>query len=272
MKELEGQDLQYLCDKYHLNNYQLESILSERWSIQAKMQPSLPYSLIVGAQTLITIKKAQGQNVIISECNKNPSITNQQILDPEDGGFILQIMGNSVAQYLFDQYDMIVKDWAFYKFTSEKDRLIMQKINSVNLEWNEIKESKDFNIEYYNTGWHYFKITLEMLSFMHKAFSHYSLVDNSKPQQLWGKINQIIGFYADCYAKQYTYIAKTSGVIPYAFAFDLLYLREIIPHTDWHTGKNSSSVEGTNQIFHSTNSRKTQYIRAKIKCYMDAKC
>lgn len=265
MKEITEGDYQYLCEKYHLTKLQLDLILNERGKILAKMQPSLSAELILGVQTLITIKKAQGHDIVISESKEN-----QQILKSDNGGYILNLMCSSVAQYLFNQYDIIVKGWASNMFTSDADLKVMREINKVNLEWMAIKKGSRFDADDY-AGWHFQRITNDMLLFMNKAFMRYSLYGKSREQQLWGKTNQIIGFYAETYAQKFVDLTSKAGVVPKAFAFDLLYLAEVIPHTDKHEGKNESYVDGTNQIYAGNNSGKAQYIKAKIKCYNDAK-
>lgn len=79
--------------------------------------------------------------------------------------------------------------------------------------------------------------------------------------------NQNIGRWA-YYLIEISKIKKPTEA--FAFAFDILYLANLIPHTGWHDGKSESYVAGTNQIYTSTNSDKADYIKGKIKCYKDA--
>ena len=83
------------------------------------------------------------------------------------------------------------------------------------------------------------------------------ILADPKEARLQGRQNQLIGYWGIKLSEWYSTEMQAIPSVCKAFAFDLLYLAEVIPHTDIYAGNNSG---------------KAQYINAKIKCYKDAKC
>jgi len=246
------------CKKYSLSNEKEKGLQHLLFQVNENTRID-KRKLSEKAKVLKFLKATSNHKLSIEDTESN--IKNMLVVDDED---CVSLMGERLAEILTSEYSMLHFSFIY----DDNEKATYQDLKQLIDYWFDnirCDEAREIN----HPTFLFENLSLPMIDLMIKMFE--TILADPKESKLQGRQNQLIGYWG---AKLYGWYSTEMLAIPSickAFAFDLLYLAEVIPHTDWHNGKNESYVAGTNQIYAGNNSGKAQYINAKIKCYKDAK-
>lgn len=212
------------------------------------------------AKVLKFLKATSKHKLSIEDAESD--IKNKLVIDDKE---CVSLMGESLAEALISEFSML--NFSFIYDANEMP--IYQDLKELIDYWFDnirCDEARELN----HPTFLFENLSLSMIGLIIKMFE--IILADPKEARLQGRQNQLIGYWGIKLSEWYSTEMQAIPSVCKAFAFDLLYLAEVIPHTDRHDGKNESYVDGTIQIYAGNNSGKAQYINAKIKCYKDAKC
>ena len=248
------------CKKYSLSN-EKEKGLQHLLFMTNESTRADERKLAEKAKVLKFLKATSNHKLSIEDTESD--IKNMLVVDDEN---CVSLMGERLAEILISEYSML--HFSFIYKGNDKEKATYKDLKQLIDYWfDNIRCDAARELNHPTFLFKY--LSLPMIDLMIKMFE--TILTDPKEAKLQGRQNQLIGYWgANLYGWYSTEIQAIPSICK-AFAFDLLYLAEVIPHTDWHNGKNESYVAGTNQIYAGNNSGKAQYINAKIKCYKDAK-
>lgn len=258
MGEIRADEYDNLCRKYSLSNEKKKGLEHLLFQVSETTRAD-ERKLAEKAKVLKFLKTSFSHKISIEDTESY--IKNKLVITDK---WCLALMGERLAETLISEYSML-----HFSFIYDANEMpIYQDLKELIDYWfDNIRCDKARELNH--PTFLFENLSLSMMDLMIKMFE--TILKDPNEARLQGRRNQLIGFWGMKLSEWYSTEMQAKPSVCKAFAFDLLYLAEVIPHTDCHDGKSESYVAGTNQIYIGNNSGKVQYISAKVKCYNDAK-